>query len=73
MIPTTHLLAFTLTALVLIAIPGPSVLFTGRSTPVVRSVLVITPDAGEASGMTARAVAMLALSELLKFKTEPRD
>jgi threonine/homoserine/homoserine lactone efflux protein len=27
-IPTTHLLAFTLTALVLIAIPGPSVLFT---------------------------------------------
>ncbi len=28
MIPTTHLLAFTVTALVLIAIPGPSVLFT---------------------------------------------
>ncbi|MFY9775820.1 MAG: LysE family translocator, partial [Trebonia sp.] len=27
-IPTTHLLAFTVTALVLIAIPGPSVLFT---------------------------------------------
>jgi threonine/homoserine/homoserine lactone efflux protein len=28
MLPATHLLAFTLTALVLIAIPGPSVLFT---------------------------------------------
>ena len=28
MIPTSHLLAFTLTAFVLIAIPGPSVLFT---------------------------------------------
>ncbi|MFY9850748.1 MAG: LysE family translocator [Trebonia sp.] len=28
MIPTTHLLAFTVTAFVLIAIPGPSVLFT---------------------------------------------
>ena len=28
MVPTTHLLAFTITALVLIAIPGPSVLFT---------------------------------------------
>jgi threonine/homoserine/homoserine lactone efflux protein len=27
-LPTTHLLAFTITALVLIAIPGPSVLFT---------------------------------------------
>ena len=28
MVPTTHLLAFTVTAFVLIAIPGPSVLFT---------------------------------------------
>ncbi len=28
MLPTTHLLAFTITAFVLIAIPGPSVLFT---------------------------------------------
>jgi threonine/homoserine/homoserine lactone efflux protein len=28
MLPTTHLLAFTVTAFVLIAIPGPSVLFT---------------------------------------------
>jgi threonine/homoserine/homoserine lactone efflux protein len=28
MVPTTHLVAFTITALVLIAIPGPSVLFT---------------------------------------------
>jgi threonine/homoserine/homoserine lactone efflux protein len=28
MVPTAHLLAFTITALVLIAIPGPSVLFT---------------------------------------------
>jgi threonine/homoserine/homoserine lactone efflux protein len=28
MVPTTHLLAFVITALVLIAIPGPSVLFT---------------------------------------------
>ena len=38
---------------------GPSELLAGSSAPVVGSVFVITPEAGDASGITDSAVAML--------------
>src|SRR5581483_3049076 len=45
---------------------GPSVLLTGSSAPVVESFLKITPDAGDVSGIMDRAVAIFALTALLK-------
>src|SRR5689334_10138917 len=45
---------------------GPSVLLTGNSAPVAESFLKITPDAGEVSGMIESAVAIFALTALLK-------
>ena len=58
MLPTTHLLAFTLTAFVLIAIPGPSVLFTvSRAIALGRTAGVATV-AGNAVGTFAQVVAV---------------
>jgi threonine/homoserine/homoserine lactone efflux protein len=57
-LPTTHLLAFTLTAFVLIAIPGPSVLFTvSRAIALGRSAGVATV-AGNTVGAFAQVVAV---------------
>jgi len=57
-LPTTHLLAFTLTAFVLIAIPGPSVLFTvSRAIALGRTAGVATV-AGNAVGTFAQLVAV---------------
>ena len=58
MLPTTHLLAFTLTAFVLIAIPGPSVLYTvSRAIALGRTAGVATV-AGNAVGTFAQVVAV---------------
>ena len=58
MLPTTHLLAFTLTAFVLIAIPGPSVLFTvSRAIALGRAAGVATV-AGNTVGAFAQVVAV---------------
>ena len=58
MLPTTHLLAFTLTASVLIASPGPSVLFTvSRAIALGRTAGVATV-AGNAVGTFAQVVAV---------------
>ena len=58
MLPTTHLLAFTLTASVLIAIPGPSVLFTvSRAIALGRAAGVATV-AGNTVGAFAQVVAV---------------
>ena len=58
MLPTTHLLAFTLTAFVLIAIPGPSVLFTvSRAIALGRTAGVATV-AGNTVGAFAQVVAV---------------
>jgi len=57
-LPTTHLLAFTLTAFVLIAIPGPSVLFTvSRAIALGRAAGVATV-AGNTVGAFAQVVAV---------------
>jgi len=57
-LPTTHLLAFTLTAFVLIAIPGPSVLFTvSRAIALGRTAGVATV-AGNTVGAFAQVVAV---------------
>ena len=58
MLPTTHLLAFTLTAFALIAIPGPSVLFTvSRAIALGRAAGVATV-AGNTVGAFAQVVAV---------------
>ena len=58
MLPTAHLLAFTLTAFVLIAIPGPSVLFTvSRAIALGRAAGVATV-AGNTVGAFAQVVAV---------------
>ena len=58
MIPTTHLLAFTLTAFVLIAIPGPSVLFViSRAIALGRTAGVATV-AGNTVGAFVQVVAV---------------
>ena len=58
MLPTTHLLAFTLTAFVLIAIPGPSVLFTvSRAIALGRAAGVATV-AGNTVGAFAQVAAV---------------
>ena len=55
MLPTTHLLAFALTAFVLIVIPGPSVLFTiGRALTVGRRGALLRV-CGNASACTCRS------------------
>ncbi|HMD94940.1 MAG TPA: LysE family translocator [Trebonia sp.] len=58
MLPTTHLLAFTLTAFVLIAVPGPSVLFVvSRAIALGRTAGVATV-AGNTVGAFAQVVAV---------------
>jgi threonine/homoserine/homoserine lactone efflux protein len=57
-LPTTHLVAFTLTAFVLIAVPGPSVLFTvSRAIALGRAAGVATV-AGNTVGAFAQVVAV---------------
>ncbi len=58
MLPTTHLLAFTVTAFVLIAVPGPSVLFVvSRAIALGRAAGVATV-AGNTAGAFAQVVAV---------------
>ena len=58
MVPTTHLLAFTITALVLIAIPGPSVLFTVSRAIVLGRVAGVATVAGNTVGAFTQVVAV---------------
>ncbi len=58
MLPTTHLLAFTLTAFVLIAIPGPSVLFTVSRAIALGRVAGVATVAGNTMGAFAQVVAV---------------
>jgi threonine/homoserine/homoserine lactone efflux protein len=50
MLPTTHLLAFTLTAIAVIAIPGPSVLFTVSRAIALGRVAGVATVAGNTAG-----------------------
>lgn len=56
--PTTHLLAFTLTAFVLIAIPGPSVLFTVSRAISLGRVAGVATVAGNTVGAFTQVVAV---------------
>ena len=58
MVPTTHLLAFTITALVLIAIPGPSVLFTVSRAISLGRVAGVATVAGNTVGAFTQVVAV---------------
>ena len=58
MVPTTHLLAFTITALVLIAIPGPSVLFTVSRALSLGRVAGVATVAGNTVGAFTQVVAV---------------
>jgi threonine/homoserine/homoserine lactone efflux protein len=58
MVPTTHLLAFTITALVLIAIPGPSVLFTVSRAIALGRVAGVATVAGTTVGAFTQVVAV---------------
>jgi threonine/homoserine/homoserine lactone efflux protein len=58
MVPTTHLLAFTITALVLIAIPGPSVLFTVSRAMSLGRVAGVATVAGNTVGAFTQVVAV---------------
>jgi threonine/homoserine/homoserine lactone efflux protein len=57
-LPTTHLLAFTVTALVLIAIPGPSVLFTVSRAIALGRVAGVATVAGNTVGAFTQVVAV---------------
>jgi len=56
MLPTAHLLAFTITALVLIAIPGPSVLFTVSRAIALGRVAGVATVAGNTAGAFTQVV-----------------
>jgi threonine/homoserine/homoserine lactone efflux protein len=58
MLPTTHLLAFTVTALVLIAVPGPSVLFTVSRAIALGRTAGLATVAGNTVGAFAQVVAV---------------
>jgi threonine/homoserine/homoserine lactone efflux protein len=58
MVPTTHLLAFTITAMVLIAIPGPSVLFTVSRAISLGRVAGVATVAGNTVGAFTQVVAV---------------
>src|SRR5277367_559935 len=58
MVPTAHLLAFTITALVLIAIPGPSVLFTVSRAIALGRVAGVATVAGNTVGAFTQVVAV---------------
>jgi hypothetical protein len=55
-LPTTHLLAFTITALVLIAIPGPSVLFTVSRAIALGRLAGVATVAGNTAGAFTQVV-----------------
>jgi threonine/homoserine/homoserine lactone efflux protein len=57
-LPTTHLLAFTITAFVLIAIPGPSVLFTVSRAIALGRVAGVATVAGNTVGAFTQIVAV---------------
>jgi threonine/homoserine/homoserine lactone efflux protein len=56
MLPTTHLLAFTITAFVLIAVPGPSVLFTVSRAIALGRVAGVATVAGNTAGAFTQVV-----------------
>src|SRR5215469_8357016 len=58
MFPTTHLLAFTVTAFVLIAVPGPSVLFTVSRAITLGRVAGVATVAGNTVGAFTQVVAV---------------
>jgi threonine/homoserine/homoserine lactone efflux protein len=58
MLPTTHLLAFTVTAFVLIVIPGPSVLFTVSRAIALGRVAGVATVAGNTVGAFTQVVAV---------------
>lgn len=58
MLPTAHLLAFTVTAFVLIAIPGPSVLFVVSRAITLGRVAGVATVAGNTAGAFAQVVAV---------------
>jgi threonine/homoserine/homoserine lactone efflux protein len=57
-LPTTHLLAFTLTAFVLIAVPGPSVLFTVSRAIALGRLAGVATVAGNTVGAFTQVVAV---------------
>src|ERR1700679_2136092 len=56
--PTTHLLAFTLTAFLLIAVPGPSVLFTVSRALALGRVAGVATVAGNTAGVCVQVLAV---------------
>jgi threonine/homoserine/homoserine lactone efflux protein len=58
MVPTAHLVAFTITALVLIAVPGPSVLFTVSRAIALGRVAGVATVAGNTVGAFTQVVAV---------------
>jgi threonine/homoserine/homoserine lactone efflux protein len=56
--PTTHLLAFTLTAFLLIAVPGPSVLFTVSRALALGRVAGVATVAGNTAGVCVQVMAV---------------
>jgi threonine/homoserine/homoserine lactone efflux protein len=58
MLPTTHLLAFTLTALVFLVIPGPSVLFVVSRSVVHGSAAGVATVVGNTAGVFLQVVAV---------------
>jgi threonine/homoserine/homoserine lactone efflux protein len=83
MVPTTHLLAFTVTAMVLIAIPGPSVLFTVSRAIALGRMAGVATVAGNTVGAFTQVVAVafglgplversVALFTVLKLAGSPR-
>jgi threonine/homoserine/homoserine lactone efflux protein len=56
--PTTHLLAFTLTAFLLIAVPGPSVLFTVSRALALGRIAGVATVAGNTAGVCVQVIAV---------------
>ena len=56
--PTTHLLAFTLTAFLLIAVPGPSVLFTVSRALALGRIAGVATVAGNTAGVCVQVLAV---------------
>ena len=58
MLPTTHLLAFTLTAFALIVVPGPSVLFTVSRALALGRIAGVATVAGNTAGVYVQVIAV---------------
>jgi threonine/homoserine/homoserine lactone efflux protein len=58
MVPTTHLLAFTITAVVLIAVPGPSVLFVVSRAVTLGKAAGVATVAGNTAGAFTQVIAV---------------